>query len=68
LTSLPPEPWGVERAYTGEQRMSIPSAEKPGHDACQGGARALKTSRGVLGAPAVAIKRASAHKGDLSRT
>ena len=53
----------------GEQRMSIPKfAYADGHEARRVGDLPLEASGGVLEAPAVAKKRASAPKGDLSRT
>jgi hypothetical protein len=53
----------------GQQRMSIPKiADSIGHDARGQGDLTLKALGGVLEAPAVAKKRASAPKGDLSRT
>jgi hypothetical protein len=53
----------------GEQRMSIPKfAFANGHDARRFGDLPLEALSGVLEAPAVAKKRASALKGDLSRT
>jgi hypothetical protein len=53
----------------GEQRMSIPKfAYADGHEARRVGDLPLETFGGVLEAPAVAKKRASALMGDLSRT
>jgi hypothetical protein len=53
----------------GEQRMSIPKfAFADRQDACRVDDQPLEAFCGVLEAPAVAKKRASALKGDLSRT
>ena len=53
----------------GEQRMLIPElASSTGPDARGAGDLTLEASCGVLEAPAVAKKRASALMGDLSRT
>ena len=53
----------------GEQRMSIPKfASASGHDARRFGELTHEVLGGVLEAPAVAQKRASAQTGDLSRT